>query len=260
MKKNTHTDVCHICGKNAKLTFEHIPPKNALNSQRAIAYNGNEMMNKYNGKPSQYMNMQQGMGKYTLCENCNNITGSWYADAYCKVANEIAFSLQDIPLKHGVTIRSFYKNMPVLPFVKQIIAMFCSLIPYEEVNRLGFNRLLLEKESNYVNTELFDLRMYYTPMKTGQIYSGITTLLFKNDNNEVEAANLVDLAAYPFGFILNLTPETNIPYGISINKLFNFSYDDTCDITIPLTYIERYNEDAPLPTVFKPLPIKNNDD
>ena len=34
--------ICHICGKIGRLTFEHIPPKTAFNSKKAIVYNGEQ--------------------------------------------------------------------------------------------------------------------------------------------------------------------------------------------------------------------------
>ena len=38
---------CHICGRYGKLTFEHIPPKKALNSKKAMVYQGEEALKKY---------------------------------------------------------------------------------------------------------------------------------------------------------------------------------------------------------------------
>ena len=50
--------------------------------------------------------------------------------------------------------------------------MFCSLLSYSEVLRLGFDKLLLECESNAVNIDLFDLRMYLNSYENGQIMCG----------------------------------------------------------------------------------------
>lgn len=37
-----------------------------------------------------YKQMQKGKGKYSLCTNCNNNTGSWYGEAYCNFSNTVA--------------------------------------------------------------------------------------------------------------------------------------------------------------------------
>ena len=63
---DTHRGICHICGKEDELTFEHIPPRKAFNWHRAKIYNGYEALSKSQGEPARYDNSQQGMGKYSL--------------------------------------------------------------------------------------------------------------------------------------------------------------------------------------------------
>lgn len=260
MSKNKHWGICHICGKFGELSFEHIPPYNALNKYPATVYNGNEILKRYYGEKHKYVSMQRGMGKYSLCQQCNNLTGSWYADIYCDYAKSVAYQLHEMaPLKHGDVIDFTFKDIPILFFAKQIISMFCSLIPYEEVQRLAFDEFLLNKDSNSINTSLFDLRMFLAPIKTGQLSTGIVQAFLKNSNNGISVASIVDLAAYPFGFILNLTPDIKISHGVSINEFLHITPNEVFDIKIPLVYLERYNEDVPIPLAFKSLPTQNDD-
>ena len=257
LKKNNHYGVCHICGKTGMLTFEHIPPKKAYNWERAKIYNGYEALSKSQGEPARYSNSQQGMGKYSLCQSCNNNTGTWYAQAYCDFAMDVIKSLHkgDQPLKHGDIINYRFKDCPALQIVKQVIAMFCSLLPYHEVKRLGFDRLLLEQKSNTVDKELFDLRMYLTSVENGQVMCGPTAVLIKKPNS-IETSWVSDLSVYPFGFILNLTPEIPVNYGGSIMYMFDVDYDDKCEFDLTLQYLERSNNALPLPLMFKELPNK----
>lgn len=137
---------CHICGTYGKLSFEHIPPESALNRRRAKVYTGDDVIKQYAGEKSRYINLQKGMGKYTLCESCNNNTGAWYADVYSEVAKEVAYDLQKRPpLKHGETLTFLMQKLPALAFVKQVVTMFCSLLPLGEVQRLEFDRFLLDE-------------------------------------------------------------------------------------------------------------------
>lgn len=194
------------------------------------------------------------MGKYSLCQSCNNNTGAWYAQTYCDFAMDAIKSLQkNKPLEHGDVVEFIFRECPVLQIVKQVIAMFCSLLPCDEVQRLGFDKLLLEKESNTVNRELFDLRMYLTPIETGQLMCGPTGVLIKKDKG-IETVWVADLGAYPFGFILNLTPEISVEYGGSIMDMFNVKYDEKRDFKLSLMYLERRSIDFPLPLIFKKLP------
>ena len=238
------------------MTFEHIPPQKAFNWQRAKVYNGYEALKKSNDEPAKFQNLQQGMGKYSLCKECNNLTGSWYAQTYCDFAMDVIRYLnKSDPLEHGDIVTLTFNECPVLLFVKQVIAMFCSIIPYKESQKLGFDKLLLNKESNIVNKELFDLRMYLTSFENGQLMCGPTAVLFQN-NTSIDTVLVSDLSVYPFGFILNHNPEVQLNYGTSIMKMFDSGYNDKRRFEISLMYLERYSSKLPLPLIFKELPSK----
>ncbi len=252
-----HNGICHICGKKGELTFEHIPPKKALNWARAKTYNGYEALKKSQGAPAKYCNSQQGMGKPTLCQSCNNNTGAWYAQAYCDFAMDVFKSLYKIkPLVHGDIVKFRFNNCPALQVVKQVVAMFCSLLSYQDVHRLGFDKLLLERDCNTIDKNKFDLRMYLTSIKNGQVMCGPTALRY-NKNGIIQTQLVSDLSVYPFGFILNLTPHIPVYDGGSIMEMFNLNYDDKCEFELTLQYLERFNDAFPLPLMFKDLPNQN---
>lgn len=254
--REIHEGVCSICGKYDELTFEHIPPKQAFNWQRAKIYTGDEVLKRIEGEPAKYCNLQQGMGKYSLCQSCNNNTGAWYAQTYCDFAMDVIKSLdKNEHLNHGDVVEFTFRRCCVLQIVKQVIAMFCSILPYDEVQRLGFDKLLLEKESNTVNRGLFDLRMYLTSPENGQLMCGPAAVLIKKDEYP-ETIWVADLGVYPFGYILNLTPEIPVKYGGSIMDMFSVKYDEKCDFKLSLMYLERKSIDFPLPLMFKELPDK----
>lgn len=198
------------------------------------------------------------MGKYTLCANCNSITGSWYVPAYSDVAKDIARSLHsNKQLTHGDIVEFSFSRLPVLAFAKQVITMFCSLLPVKEVKRLGFDTFLLDKESNHIDKTLFDLRMYLTPLDVGQLMVGPSSVIHKAETG-FETTIACDLGVYPFGFILNLTPETPIENGTSIMDFFDAEYNGLYSTTFRLIYLERTSSVLPLPLVFKPLPQKSD--
>lgn len=245
---------CHICGSYGELSFEHIPPKSALNRGHAKVYTGDDAIKHYTGEKSRYLNLQRGMGKYSLCESCNNNTGAWYAAVYNDVAKKVAYDLQKrSALKHGEILSFLSEEFPALIFVKQIVTMFCSLLPLKEVQRLGFDKFLLDKESNTIDKTLFDLRIYLTPANVGQLMVGPFVIACDEEETGIEIISASELAVYPFGFILNLTPQYPIKYGASLLKLFDTEYGKTYKIEWPLMYLERTDEKLPLPLQFKPL-------
>jgi len=195
--KKKQEGYCHICGNYGELSFEHIPPENALNNHRAMVYTGEEAIKRYNGEKSRYINQQQGMGRYTLCENCNNNTGAWYADVYNNVAKDVACSLhKNKQLEHGDVVEFSFKKLPALEFAKQVVTMFCSLLPLSEVQRLGFDKFLLVKTSNAIDKSLFDLRIYLTPHSVGQLMVGPSSIVSKTARHRFFASFCVLFRAF----------------------------------------------------------------
>jgi hypothetical protein len=66
--------VCHLCGINGKLSFEHVPPEAAFNDQRVLESDVHRLIGgdliKELEKPTGKYN-QRGAGKFTLCDRCN---------------------------------------------------------------------------------------------------------------------------------------------------------------------------------------------
>lgn len=255
-KEKQHMGYCSICGEYTNLSFEHIPPENALNNQRAKMYSGNEIVKKIKGEKARYIQQQRGTGKYSLCEKCNNDTGSWYAPAYNLMAKATAWALQNRnPLNHGDVLAFSTKSFEPLAFVKQVITMFCSTIPLEQVQRLGFDKYILEKENNSIDCSLFDLRIYLIDPETVPFMTGPCTLLLGDiSKNEFETVSVAELGIYPFGFILNFNPEYQISYGTSLTKLLGTEYGKKYDFMWKLMRLERNDPKTPLPMQFKPLP------
>lgn len=65
--------ICHICGKETELTFEHLPPRKANNNNRAKAIVGDELTKHIAGNDRpwdfsscKYKDLQKGMGLSSL--------------------------------------------------------------------------------------------------------------------------------------------------------------------------------------------------
>jgi len=74
---------CRVCGVEASLTFEHTPSRKAGNSSPIIRYSVNEARALEQGTLEwQGRKEQRGIGSHSLCSRCNNLTGSWFNNAY----------------------------------------------------------------------------------------------------------------------------------------------------------------------------------
>ena len=234
---------CHICGEMGKLTFEHIPPRKAMNNKPICIYDGNALLS----KNITYLNSQRGNGKFSLCEKCNNITGSWYAESYIEAANNITSWLESNTLPNDQEVYLEFSDFNALAFTKQVIAMFCSLIPYECVHSLGMDALLLDKEDNAIDSSRFDIRMFITPMKNAFFTTGKQSYLFADGSK----ADLVIMSVKPFAFILNLNPEIEMNLGYSLKAFLNESYEILDKVKIPLRLLA--NENGGIPRWIKPI-------
>lgn len=118
--------ICHICGNDGKLSYEHVPPEAAFNDHRILTFSfdkflGAENLDDIRGGRF----LQRGLGGYTLCEPCNNNTGSWYGAAYVEWA---AQAMSILIGTKGRASLDYPFNIYPLRVLKQVSAMFLSVI------------------------------------------------------------------------------------------------------------------------------------
>lgn len=78
--------LCAICGKGAKLTFEHVPPRAAGNEAGGTVYSIEEWLSRdlESGEmPGGYI-QPQGTGVMSICKPCNEYSGEWYVPEFAK--------------------------------------------------------------------------------------------------------------------------------------------------------------------------------
>lgn len=228
---------CALCGKETNLTFEHIPPRAAFNSNGAKPVSGKEIfreevINDPNRMPwdtegLRYSNQQQGMGRYSLCQECNNNTGSWYGEAYvffAKVVNEAINEYMEIS-EGTLGIKDIYP----LRIIKQIASMFCSVNRPDEPKLDELRKFVLDKERVGLDKSLYKICLYLT-QTTLTKHTGMMVML-KQEGNHIYSTALSEIVAYPFGLILYFDPEEGRKYqGIDITCFADKSYDECCTI------------------------------
>lgn len=109
-----------------RLSFEHVPPRSAFNNdavflaeiERLLGHDWWAEMDKVPGK-----RQQGGAGQYTLCEPCNNKTGSWYGSDYVHLARRAMPALAQAAAGEVVGVSVDIRPLRLL---KQILVMFCS--------------------------------------------------------------------------------------------------------------------------------------
>ena len=267
-----HNGICALCGKECELTFEHIPPRSAFNSHPVKMYPGEKILFDEDRLPwdvqgLKYVSQQKGSGKYSLCEECNNNTGTWYGNTYKEFTYVIAEAFaqrlkEDIK---GISVEGIYGAR----LIKQIISMFCSvndhrfllgyLNPHQADDAQSHSPLfqtlvgaqmalynaaflmeelrafVLNKDAKGLDKSKFKICMYATESKMLKT-NGLSSVLNLPENSFVV---LSEITVPPLGFILYINPPIDLQHtGIDITMLADLGYDEKANIQFPFEVLE----------------------
>ncbi len=241
-------DVCKICGKKDNLTFEHIPPRAAFNSEEYRHITGDtiiELLTDENRLPWEkdglkYVNQQQGMGRYSLCRDCNSNTGSWYADEYIQFSKGIAYSMfkhdDNIIPNSALVVKE--AHLYPLKFFKQIISMFLSIS--DGMLDDSARQFILDKESTAFDKDKYKVCMYIITTQYQRL-CGKTLMSYEIDG-KIQKIVCSEITSFPFGFVLFEQP--NIPNNLNftdITHFCDFLYDEIATIDFILPILEINN-------------------
>ena len=234
---------CRICGKEGKLTFEHIPPSATFNKTSARIVKLMDLVNSEKEEGAfpweldraKYTISQRGIGDYFLCEKCNNNTGSWYGSHYKRFIDGLMYAYV-IVNRQDMSMFSFeLKNMRPLPIIKQIFAMFCDINHALAENDTSIREFLLNKECNEIDRNKYRIFMY---ILKGD-YEKTVGLSAKIQSGQSSPLMLSEIATIPVGYILykNLPNdfETNLT---EITNFLDCDYNSTGNIKLTVNAYE----------------------
>jgi hypothetical protein len=214
---------CCICGLHSKLSFEHVPPRAAYNDQRVFEANIQKLVAaKWDGQMQTMQGkwVQRGAGKETLCEPCNNDTGSWYGTPYVSWAKQ---AVELLGRSGGTLSLAYPYTIYSLRVLKQVLTMFCSACgPSLSVRFPELPKFILQKTDQYMP---HGLRVYAYLLdafnSVGHRQAGMTGVL-KGRQQHVFA----EVAFAPFGFVLTGDPMPIHPDLLDITFLSHSRYHE----------------------------------
>jgi hypothetical protein len=210
--------LCHICGVYSKLSFEHVPPRAAYNDQRVFEADIQALVkNKWDGQGRPHGEwVQRGAGKETLCEKCNNDTGSWYGPAYVSWARQ---GVELLNRSRGKLSLAYPYTLHPLRALKQVVTMFCSACgPSLQAKFPDLPRFIMQKEDRYMP---HDLRVFAYLLETSEMHrqAGMTGVI-KEGTRHVFA----EIAFPPFGFVLTGDQKPIHPLLLDITFMGHYAY------------------------------------
>lgn len=214
---------CTLCGKKKELTFEHIPPKSSGNNVRVQLYSIEDIITKntalWDVEGLKYTLQQKGTGKDSLCESCNNDTGTWYGKGYIDLSNAFGkFILEnDVKSMEGFVLEGV-KFKP-LEFLKQVLSFFTSVqgTPLSD----EISNFILEKEATLEDLGGFRVFMY---LNVGSIHKQLGPF-GKIDLSTGKSMVISEILSFPFGFNLYYPNEDREPkIGVEITDFCKYPY------------------------------------
>lgn len=238
------TGSCHICGREGKLSFEHIPPRSMGNNHGVRSYRGVDIIKKAGGFDAsvrdgvRYAKMRRGAGFSTLCAKCNSYLGANYVREFTGCVKELGASfIRNPPGGDARAIHLEGGKINILAFFKHVISNFCATTPCGSM--ADCRDFLLDRESNDFPGR-YRLYMYAVPdPESMMITTGWMVPITKRG-----AYTLAHVAMFPAGFTLLDTALSDLipPYlGCEITAMANQKWGERPDfiLDLPLMSLER---------------------
>lgn len=173
------------------MTFEHIPPKKAFNDHQQLL---RTLEDHISGRPGGYLRFRKGLGKYSLCERCNNNTGSWYGPAFVDWTRQ---GFEWFNKVEGEKILSLPYYVQPLNVLKQVMVMAVamsnevSLDAHKEIRRF-----LLRPGQRYMPSD-YRAFVYFNMRGQLRFTSGMAILDTEGKGSDYVMA---EVALPPFGY------------------------------------------------------------
>lgn len=225
---------CRICGRVRPLSFEHVPPESAFNDSGMLLSTIGAWIVKQQGGKTRDRYQQHGGGVYSLCEPCNNNTGSWYGCEYVRWAKRIMPIVAQWPASQAVGLFAMTACHP-LRLLKQAVTMFLA------VGTEGFTdkhpalrRFVLDKTAAHLPPEYeFYMNFYRGPeIRTIPLAGRV-----KFETGAQDA--LGEVAFPPMAFVMTFeSPPRDIPGRIT--HFASYRFEQVADVLIPMVVAEGH--------------------
>jgi hypothetical protein len=194
--------VCHICGIEGKLTFEHIPPKRAFNSNPVAIQTiwGRKLQYEYGLPEAPAQRFGRGMGKRSLCQKCNEWTASEYGEAFAQWSVQ-ALRYLDRAGPDGQLLLPF--EIEPLRVIKQIIVMCLATAEYQDpLLHSTLRNLVLCPYERHI-PPCYRFHIYFNPCSPDESRM-VTNAAMVRLGEGIKFYSLAEVAFPPMGYSLTL--------------------------------------------------------
>jgi len=221
---------CALCGRNGKLTFEHVPPEAAYNDNPIYIQAADHLVNEESPVYGKRMRSNKGFGSFTLCAPCNNNTGAWYGKAYVDFAKQ-GMSILNNDIHIGSVLGSYL--IKPLSVVKQILTMFMSADKSGHLrSHKGLVDYILDKDSISFPTN-FKVFIYSNDSPVKRML-GCSTIF----DPRIGIQHWSEINFKPFGYLLAEDSGPAHPHMVDISNWGSVPYDTKCMVLLSTVLLE----------------------
>ena len=231
-------NICHICGNRRPLTFEHLPPKGAFNSNPIRKMTIDDWIKQGGGIDLVGSVLQQrGAGGKTLCKQCNSDTGSWYVPElihWCQAGMSMLSKLssdEDADMDPNPRIAHvIFKDVHPLRFLKQFATMILSTNgpAFGEINSDLSSFVLDKRRTGISDRYVFCIALYRGPGARFIDLGGRIDV--KTGEKEV----ISEIAYPPFSYVLRINDKPGTPFLGDVSYFANYDYEQKDDVELKL--------------------------
>jgi hypothetical protein len=236
--------LCRLCGDYKELSFEHIPPKKAFNNKGQLLTTIEILDKKWSpSKP------QKGLGKNSLCENCNKLTGSWYGNEFVDWTKQGMEWLDKLQNKESIDLQLPFYICP-LNVLKQIMVMALAMSAEASLDYHSDLRTFVLSKQQRLFPKKYRVHVYFQKDGQPRFESGIGIMkIDSGHSNYVEA----EVALPPFGYCVSKNIERSkslVDYkGLyDITWFSEYRYDEWSSVYLKLPKLETH---GPVPLDYR---------
>jgi len=234
---------CHLCRREeARLSFEHVPPRAAFNEQPTRVYGLKEWLERSDDREVSGGRIEQrGAGRRSLCETCNNNTGSWYGNELNVAAASGARVLRELPLDEidamldpmwaDVKFRQSETGPHPLRFIKQVVTMLLATSGIEvSETHPELGDFVLDKERTGLDARYqFYLALYAGPNARS---TGIAQRLDFDRGGRVDT--MVEVAFPPYAYVMTIDSPPDALPTVNVTDCVNVGYSQRADMELQM--------------------------
>jgi hypothetical protein len=213
---------CRVCGAYGQLSQEHVPPKRAFNGMPYIRLDLEQAMALGPDEVPEGPKREGGIRFHTLCRQCNNDFGGWYARAFVEWCYQGMTILQRSDGRPRLVYAHHVYPMRV---IKQIITMFFS-VNSDQFRKTPIGESLVWLLRNREEKGLpRGVRFYAYFNWLGRLrYNPISSV---SDFNKGQVNVFSEITYPPFGYVMSLGTEAPDSRLFDITHFAWSDYDET---------------------------------